>query len=84
MSGLDGWIMDFLDSPTRVVVSAGMLLALIVAALYADQVLFYFRLIVKSLRRNVLRSLLTSLATVVLVLVVTRSWSLFKVPVTCG
>ncbi len=75
MTSIDSLMMEFLASRTRVLLSAGLLLAVLIVALYADRVWFYTRLIVKSLRRNVLRSLLTSLATVVLVLVVTMVWT---------
>jgi putative ABC transport system permease protein len=78
MSNFDSLVMEFLDSRTRVLASAGVLLALLIAALYTDQVLLYTRLIVKSLRRNIVRSLLTSMATVVLVLVVTMVWSVLS------
>jgi putative ABC transport system permease protein len=77
-SGFDAWLMEFLDSRPRVIASAALLLAVLIAVLYSDQVLLYTRLIVKSLRRNIVRSLLTSLATVVLVLVVTMVWSVLS------
>jgi putative ABC transport system permease protein len=74
-TSIDAWLMEFLDSRTRVLICAGLLLAVLIGALYSDQVLLYTRLIVKSLRRNIVRSLLTGLATMVLVLVVTMVWS---------
>jgi putative ABC transport system permease protein len=78
MNTFDAHLMEFLDSPVRVVLTALILLAILIAGLYFDQLSFYLRLIVKSLRRNVLRSMLTSLATVVLVLVVTMVWSVLS------
>ena len=75
MKTIDDQVMAFLDSPIRVLLTAALVLAALIGALYGEQVLLYARLIVKSLRRNVLRSLLTSLATVVLVLVVTMVWT---------
>ncbi|MFO0930739.1 MAG: ABC transporter permease [Gemmataceae bacterium] len=75
MSRFDDLLMAFLDSPWNVVLAAVGLLAVLLALLYLDQVLFYARFISKSLRRNVLRSALTSVATMVLVLVVTMVWS---------
>jgi putative ABC transport system permease protein len=79
MTSVDGWLLEFLDSPTRVVAASLALLAVLVGALYAEQVLLYSRLIVKSLSRNLLRTLLTSLATVVLVLLVTMVWTVLVV-----
>jgi len=70
MKTIDDQVMTFLDDPNRVLLTAGLVLLALLAALYSEQVLFFTRLIVKSLRRNILRTLLTSLATVVLVLVV--------------
>jgi putative ABC transport system permease protein len=72
---LDDRLMAFLDSPLNVVLAAAALLALLLAGLYFDQVLFYARFIAKSLRRNLLRSALTAVATFVLVLVVTMVWT---------
>ena len=69
MSTIDYHLMRFLDSPVRVGIAALVLLLVLVGAVHVEKTLFYFRFIVKSLRRNILRSLLTSLATVVLVLV---------------
>lgn len=75
MSHFDDLLMEFLSSPWHVVLAAVVLLVVLLALLYFDQVLFYARFITKSLRRNVLRSLLTSVATMVLVLVVTMVWT---------
>lgn len=75
MNRFDELLMGFLDSPVNVVLAAGGLLLLLLAGLYLDQLLFYARFIVKSLRRNLLRTALTSLATMVLVLVVTMIWT---------
>jgi putative ABC transport system permease protein len=75
MSLFDEYALPFLDKPVNVVLAAVSVLVLLVGACYFDRGFFYFRLIVKSLRRNLLRTMLTSLATVVLVLVVTMVWS---------
>jgi putative ABC transport system permease protein len=75
MNTLDDRLLTFLDSPGQVAAAAVALLVLLIAAIYRDQVLFYTRMIIKSLRRNVVRSLLTSAATMVLVLVVTGVWT---------
>jgi putative ABC transport system permease protein len=79
MKTLDDRLMDFLDSPAQVVAAAVALLLLLVAAAHRDQALFYARMIVKSLRRNVVRSLLTSAAIMVLVLVVTGVWTVLYI-----
>src|SRR3712207_5265288 len=75
MQTFDDRLMAFLDDPVNVILAAAGLLVLLLAGLYFDQVAFYTRLIVKSLRRNVLRTALTGLATVVLVLVFTMIWT---------
>ncbi|MFM7151225.1 MAG: ABC transporter permease [Gemmataceae bacterium] len=79
MARFDDWLMSFLDSPIRVVASALTLLLFLLLVLFADQWLFYARLIFKSLRRNLLRTILTGLATFVLVLVVTMVWTVLFV-----
>jgi putative ABC transport system permease protein len=76
---LDDRLMEFLDSPAQVVAAAIALLVLFVALIHRDQVLFYARMIVKSLRRNIVRSLLTSAAIMVLVLVVTGVWTVLYI-----
>lgn len=75
MKTLDDRLMAFLDSPVQVLAAAGGLLAFLLLVLYRDQMYFYARFIGKSLRRNLLRTTLTSLATFVLVLVVTMIWT---------
>lgn len=79
MKTFDDQLMWFLDSPWRVTTAAAALLVLLLTFLYFDQVLFYTRLITKSLRRNLLRTILTSLATFVLVLVITMVWTVLYV-----
>lgn len=71
MKTFDDRLMAFLDDPVQVVAAAVGLLVFLLAMLYRDQVFFYVRMIVKSLRRNVVRTGLTSLATFVFVLAVT-------------
>lgn len=75
MKALDDVLMGFLASPWNVALAAGVLLVLLSAMIYADAWLFYLRLIVKSLFRNLLRTALTCGATVVMVLVVTLIWT---------
>lgn len=75
MRAFDDWLMSFLDSPWNVLGAAGALLAALLAVIFADAWLFYLRMITKSLLRNVVRTLLTSGATVVMVLVVTLIWT---------
>jgi putative ABC transport system permease protein len=67
--------MTFLDTPAYVVAAAVGLLLLELAFLYRAQVSFYLKFIGKSLRRNLLRTVLAGLATLVLVFVVTMVWT---------
>src|SRR5262245_6206030 len=71
--------MAFLASWLNVLAAAGVLLVVLLTAVYFDRLWFYLRLIVKSFRRNMVRSLLTSAATMVLVLVVTMIWTVLSV-----
>lgn len=71
MSQIDRAFLRFLDDPGNVIAADVTLLVLLVAILFRRQVLF----LMKSLTRNWLRTVLTSLATIVLVFVVTLVWS---------
>ncbi len=71
MNGLDQAVLHFLDDWRNPVGVAATAVLLFVALLYWEQ----SRFIVRSLRRNLLRSTLTGLATFVLVLVITLVWS---------
>ncbi len=71
LRSLDDRIMAFLDSPWNVVLAALGLFALVLMYAWAP----YVRLVVKSMRRNPLRTLLTGSATFLLVLVITMIWS---------
>jgi putative ABC transport system permease protein len=64
----------FLESPMNVVAVAVAIVFVVVCILNWHSV----RFILKSLRRNLLRTILTSLATMVLVFVVTVVWSILK------
>ena len=75
MNRLDDLLMRFLDSPFNVIAAAAGLLAVLLALIWHDQVWFYFRLIAKSLFRNIVRSVLISLVVTMLVLVVTMVWT---------
>jgi len=66
-SALDDYLMSFLDSPWNVLGVAALLFLLVVAFVWSH----YVRLVVKSLARNPLRTLLTSSATFLLVLIIT-------------
>src|SRR5690242_12777093 len=68
---LDDRLMAFLDSPWNIFGVACLLLALVLAYVWAP----YVRLVFKSMRRNPLRTLLTGSATMLLVLVITLIWS---------
>jgi putative ABC transport system permease protein len=75
MQTFDDYLMAFLDSPWNVVGAAAGAFLLVLGFLYRDQVLFHARFITKSLRRNLLRTTLAGLATLVLVFVVTLVWT---------
>ncbi len=70
-------LLKFLDNPGYVVAAGVGLFTLVLAIAYRQQVTFYLRFISKSLFRNVVRTVLTALATCVFVLVVILIWSVF-------
>ena len=74
MSQVEQWILDFLNNPTYVIVTDVVLVLLLIMAVYRHQV----RFMLKSLTRNGVRTVLTSLATMVLVFVVTLVWSVLS------
>ena len=76
-SQAESMLLKFLDNPGYVVAAGVGLFALVLAFAYRQQVAFYLRFISKSLFRNVLRTVLTALATCVFVLVVILIWSVF-------
>ncbi|NBO92400.1 MAG: ABC transporter permease [Planctomycetia bacterium] len=78
MRAFDEWLLNFTDNPLNVALLAGAAFLVALSFLWLDQVVFYTTLIVKSFRRNVLRSTLTSMAIMVLVLVVTLVWSVLN------
>lgn len=78
MKWLDDLLLKFTDDPANVIWVAFATLLLALSFVWFDQVWFYGRLIVKSFRRNILRSTLTSMAIMVLVLVVTLVWSVLN------
>ena len=65
------WLTDFLANPLNPIGAVALALILLFAATYWE----YTRFMLKSLRRNMLRSVLTALATAFLVLMVTLIWS---------
>ena len=74
MSELDHALLHFMDDWRNPVGVAATAVVLFVALLYWEQ----SRFIARSLRRNLLRSTLTGLATFVLVLVITLVWSVLS------
>jgi putative ABC transport system permease protein len=68
---LDDYLMAFLDNPWNVVGAAVVLFLLVVAVVWSH----YVRLVIKSLRRSPLRTMLMSLATFMLVMLITLVWS---------
>ncbi len=74
MDKFDRWFLDFLDEPANPIGLAALAVVLLVAVIYWEM----SRFVIKSLRRNLLRTILTSVATVVLVFVVTLVWSILS------
>jgi putative ABC transport system permease protein len=72
MTSLDSWLLHFTADWRNPVCLAAVAGVLFVAVLYWEQT----RFMLKNLRRNLLRSALTGLATFILVLVVTIVWSI--------
>jgi putative ABC transport system permease protein len=77
MKAFDDWLLRFLDHPLNVVLAALGAVALLLLVLSGRTVFFYGRFVFKSLSRNLLRSVLTGLATTAFVLLVTMIWSVF-------
>src|SRR5579871_1543586 len=77
MKSFDDWLLRFLDRPQNVAAAAAVCVAALAAFLAGRTLLFYLRFVFKSLSRNLLRSILTGLATAVFVLLVTMIWSVF-------
>jgi putative ABC transport system permease protein len=77
MNSLDAGVLKLLDDPIHVAAAAVAAFVLFLAVLYRDQVVFHLRFVGKSLSRNLLRTALTGLAIMVLVLVITLVWSVF-------
>jgi putative ABC transport system permease protein len=71
MSEIDRWLLHFTDDWRNPVGAAALALVLFAGLLFREQT----RLILRSLFRNPLRSVLTGMATFVLVLVITLVWS---------
>jgi putative ABC transport system permease protein len=74
MDTLDRWLLDFLDEPANPIGLAALAVVLLVTVVYWEMT----RFVIKSLRRNLLRTILTSVATIVLVFVVTLVWSILS------
>src|SRR5437868_2999522 len=72
MTDAKKWLTDFLANPLNPIGVVACALILLVAVNYWE----YTRFMLKSLRRNILRSVLTALATAFLVLMVTLIWSI--------
>jgi uncharacterized membrane protein (DUF485 family) len=78
MKAFGDWLLQFTENPLNVVLASLAIFLLGMAFLWIDLVGFYAKLIVQSFRRNVVRSTLTSLAIMVMVLVVTLVWSMLS------
>ena len=77
MPTFEPWLLNFLDDPWNVAAAVLGATLLLLAAVYHKQALFNLRFMGKSLRRNLLRTALTGVATMMLVFVVTLVWSIF-------
>ncbi len=75
MKSLDDSLLSFLDRPENVIGAGLVALLLVLAVLYLQRWAFYGKFIVKSLRRNVIRTGLTTVGIVMLVFVVTLIWT---------
>ncbi len=78
MQHFDERLLRFLDSPLNVAGAALAGVLVLLAVLSGRTLLFYCRFVLKSLSRNLLRSVLTGMATAVFVLLVTMIWSVFS------
>jgi putative ABC transport system permease protein len=74
MNDFNKYMLKFVDSPANVIAAAAAILAVVLVVLNWHSV----RFVLKSMRRNLLRTVLTGLATMVLVLVVSVVWSVLK------
>jgi putative ABC transport system permease protein len=72
MNPIEKWLLRFTADWRNLAGAAGLAAVLLVALTYREET----RFMLKSLRRNPLRSILTGLATFILVLVITLVWSI--------
>lgn len=77
MKAFEDWLLHFLESPINLAAAAGGAMLLLVLLASGRSLVFYLRFIVKSLTRNLLRSILTGLAVIAFVFMVTMIWSIF-------
>lgn len=75
MSELDTLLMRLLDDPYRVVAAGVAIAALGLLLVYRHESWYTIRFVFKSLRRNLLRTSLTALATMAFVFMVTLVWT---------
>jgi putative ABC transport system permease protein len=75
MSSFDSWLVHFLDNPLNIAGLLALAGLFALALVFRHEVFYITRFIVKSLRRNLLRTCLTGVATMVLVFVVTMIWT---------
>lgn len=74
MEKIDTALLDFLEKPANPIGLAVLAAVILVAFVYWEMT----RFVIKSLQRNLLRTILTSMATAVMVLVVTMVWSILS------
>src|SRR5438045_156297 len=74
MNNFNTYFLKFLESPVYIIVAAVAILLLVLCFMNWH----FVRFILKSMRRNLLRTILTGLATMVLVFVVSVVWSILK------
>ncbi len=76
MNKFEKYVLDILDDPVSLgAVVVGMIIILGMV-IFASSYWFYFRLMFLNLRRNIIRTALTSVASIVLVFVVTLVWTI--------
>lgn len=75
MNNVEKYLLEFLDSPLQLGALVLGMIAFLAIIVFANSYLFYFRLMFLNLRRNIIRTSLTAIASIVLVFVVTLVWT---------
>ena len=75
MNNVEKYLLELLDSPLQLGALILVMIAFLAIIVFANSYLFYFRLMFLNLRRNIIRTSLTAIASIVLVFVVTLVWT---------